>query len=52
MRPALDVVTAEKCPSCYGKGEVQPSLLFTDVLKEKLEYLIHSIHMYSDKTHN
>lgn len=40
VRPALDVVTAEHCPSCYGRGEVQPSLLFTDTLKEKLEYLI------------
>lgn len=40
VRPALDVVTAEKCPSCFGKGEVQPSLLFTDTLHEKLEYLI------------
>ena len=38
--PALDIVTAETCPSCYGKGEVQPSLLFTDTLKEKLHYLI------------
>lgn len=38
VRPALDIITSEKCPSCYGKGEVQPSLLFTDTLKEKLEY--------------
>lgn len=40
VRPTLDIVTAETCPSCYGKGEVQPSLLFTDTLKEKLHYLI------------
>ncbi len=40
VRPALDIVTTESCPSCLGKGEVQPSLLFTDVLKEKLAYLI------------
>lgn len=40
VRPALDIVTTETCPSCFGKGEVQPSLLFTDVLKEKLAYLI------------
>lgn len=40
VRPALDVVTTETCPSCYGKGQVQPSLLFTDKLKEKLHYLI------------
>jgi ribonuclease G len=43
VRPALDVVTSEKCPSCFGKGEVQPSLLFTDTLKEKLEYLIRDL---------
>ncbi len=40
VRPALDIVTTETCPSCYGKGQVQPSLLFTDTLKEKIHYLI------------
>ncbi len=39
VRPALDITTEETCPSCFGKGEVQPSLLFTDKLEEKLEYL-------------
>ncbi len=43
VRPALDVVTAETCPSCYGKGQVQPSLLFTDTLREKLEYLVNDL---------
>ncbi len=43
VRPALDVVIAEKCPSCFGKGEVQPSLLFTDTLREKLDYLINNL---------
>ena len=40
VRPALDIVTTEQCPSCSGKGQVQPSLLFTDTLKDKLHYLI------------
>ena len=40
VRPAMDITTTESCPSCYGKGEVQPSLLFTDTLYEKIEYLI------------
>jgi len=40
VRPALDIVTTERCPSCFGKGEVQPSLLFTDTLQEKLDYLV------------
>lgn len=40
VRPDLEIETTEKCPSCGGKGEVQPSLLFTDTLREKLEYCI------------
>lgn len=43
VRPALDITTTETCPSCYGKGEVQPSLLFTDKLKEKLDYLVNTL---------
>lgn len=43
VRPAMDVITTESCPSCFGKGEIQPSLLFTDVLREKLEYLINDL---------
>lgn len=43
VRPALDIVTAEECPSCFGKGHVQPSLLFTDLLHERLEYAINTL---------
>ena len=43
VRPALDIVTTEACPSCYGKGEVQPSLLFTDTLHERLHYLVDTL---------
>lgn len=43
VRPALDIVTAETCPSCFGKGEIQPSLLFTDKLEEKLDYLVNTL---------
>ncbi|MDE6007367.1 MAG: Rne/Rng family ribonuclease [Muribaculaceae bacterium] len=39
VRPALDITTSETCPSCFGKGEVQASILFTDKIEEKLEYL-------------
>ena len=40
VRPALDITTSESCPSCFGKGEVQASILFTDKLEEKIEYLV------------
>ena len=43
VRPALDIVTEETCPSCGGKGTVQPSLLFTDMLKDKIDYLVNSL---------
>ena len=43
VRPALDIHTTEQCPSCFGKGEVQPSILFTDTLYEKLEYLVNDL---------
>lgn len=43
VRPALDITTAEVCPSCLGKGEIQPSLLFTDKLNEKLDYLVNTL---------
>ncbi len=40
VRPALDITTSESCPSCFGKGEVSASILFTDKLEEKIEYLV------------
>lgn len=43
VRPALDIDTAEECPSCGGKGKVKPSLLFTDALHEKLDYLVNTL---------
>ena len=43
VRPALDITTSETCPSCFGKGEIQASLLFTDKLGEKLEYLVENL---------
>lgn len=43
VRPALDITTSETCPSCFGKGEVQASILFTDKLEEKIEYLVDNL---------
>lgn len=44
VRAVLDIETMETCPSCYGKGLVQPSLLFTDRLKEKIDYVLNELH--------
>lgn len=43
VRPTLDIPTSESCPSCLGKGEIQPSLLFTDTLRQKLDYLVNDL---------
>jgi len=45
VRPAMDITTTESCPSCYGKGTVQPSILFTDTLFEKLDYVVNHLKM-------
>ncbi|MBD5220545.1 MAG: Rne/Rng family ribonuclease [Bacteroidales bacterium] len=43
VRPVLDITVDEECPSCFGKGYVHPSILFTDTLYEKLEYVINTL---------
>ena len=43
VRPDLEIETDEKCPSCAGKGTVGSSLLFTDTLREKLDYCINGL---------
>ncbi len=43
VRPAMDVNTAETCPTCFGKGTIKPSILFTDTLESKIDYLVNKI---------
>lgn len=45
VRPAMDITTAETCPSCFGRGTVQPSILFTDTLYEKLDYVVNTLRL-------
>ena len=37
VRPAVEVQVEETCPTCGGKGKIQPSLFFTDQLAEQIE---------------
>ena len=37
VRPAVEIDTRELCPTCLGKGKIQPSLLFTDTLEQQIE---------------
>lgn len=37
VRPAVEMEVMEVCPTCMGKGKVQPSILFTETIQEHLE---------------
>jgi ribonuclease G len=43
VRPAMDMHVEEVCPTCFGKGVVKPSLLFTDTLEHKIDYLVNNL---------
>jgi ribonuclease G len=40
VRPELVIETLEKCPSCGGTGEIQPSILVTDEIENNLRYIL------------
>lgn len=43
VRPAMDIRVEEVCPTCSGKGTIQPSILFTDTLAQKVDYLVNKM---------
>lgn len=51
VRPAIDMPVEEKCPACFGKGKVQSSILFTDVLESKIDTLVNNIGIRKFKLH-
>lgn len=38
VRPAVEVDVMEVCPTCQGKGKIQPSILFTDQVEEEIKH--------------
>jgi len=40
VRPEVNLITAEKCPTCQGSGEIQASILLEDEIENNLRYLI------------
>jgi ribonuclease G len=40
VRPELIIETLEKCPTCNGTGEIQPSILITDEIENNLRYIL------------
>jgi ribonuclease G len=43
VRPAIAVNTQETCPVCLGKASIRPSLLFVDMLENKIDYLVNQL---------
>jgi ribonuclease G len=43
VRPEMNIVTDEKCPSCQGTGETKPTILFTDELERGLAFIVDKI---------
>ena len=43
VRPAMDVNVEETCPTCFGKGKIKSSFIFTDQLERKIDYLVNKI---------
>jgi len=40
VRPEMNVVTVEKCPTCGGSGEIQASILLMDQIENNLRYIL------------
>ncbi|MBR6338736.1 MAG: Rne/Rng family ribonuclease [Alloprevotella sp.] len=51
VRPAQDVTVDEACPTCGGTGKIKASLLFTDMLEEKVRLIAQTMHARSVRLH-
>ena len=51
VRPAMSVNVDELCPTCFGKGTIKSSILFTDTLESKIDTLVHKIGMHKFYLH-
>ncbi|HNR42173.1 MAG TPA: Rne/Rng family ribonuclease [Bacteroidales bacterium] len=43
VRPEMNIVTDEKCPSCQGTGKSRPSILFVDEIERALSFIVERI---------
>src|SRR5207253_634229 len=45
VRPQMNIVVTEKCPTCKGTGEISSSVVLMDEIENRLKYLIHNMNM-------
>lgn len=43
VRPAAHADIEETCPTCFEKGHIRSSILFTDQLENKIDYLVNKL---------
>ena len=51
VRPAMSVNVDETCPTCFGKGTIKSSILFTDTLENKIDNLVNKIGIHKFYLH-
>ena len=51
VRPAMSVNVEETCPTCFGKGTIKSSILFTDTLENKIDNLVNKIGIHKFYLH-
>ncbi|HOV83743.1 MAG TPA: Rne/Rng family ribonuclease [Paludibacteraceae bacterium] len=45
VRPETHIDIEETCPTCFGTGKIKPSILFTDQLESKIDYLVNKLNI-------
>ncbi len=43
VRPAMNIQVEETCPTCFGKGTIKSSIMFTELLEHKIDHLVNKI---------
>lgn len=43
IRPNISINTDESCPTCFGTGKAQPSILFTTQLEDKIDKVVNHL---------
>lgn len=47
----MDVAVEEVCPTCFGKGKIKSSIMFTDMLEAKIDRLVNVVGVKKFKLH-
>lgn len=45
VRPVTHIDIEETCPTCFGTGRTKPSILFTDQLENKIDFLVNKLNI-------